>query len=228
MSLEDALRQRLSATSLPEGGQVTLAGPAEFTTLANINAEAVAYTGEDIYGRQDESFFARIHDDGAAILLIHEKGQAVGYSVVGPAARMTGLFAAETDKGLLFGTAMRAQARGRGWQRCLIRLRSAALFDAGFKAAKAFVSPWNHVSLGNLLEEGMAVVSHDFSYYGQHRFIVEMPVNGWPDSAPGGQSLTLPPQGAIDAHCALLSQGWSGRQVDRISATLSYCRSATC
>ena len=115
-----------------------------------------------------------------------------------------------------------------GWQRRVIDLRLAALFDAGFTAGKAFVSPWNHGSLRNLLAAGLAVVSHDYSYYGQHRFIVERPARGWCQTKEALQREPLPPQGGLEPHRALLAAGWKGRAVERDGPALVYGQAEAC
>ncbi|QPM90246.1 hypothetical protein PSAL_014810 [Pseudooceanicola algae] len=200
----------------PPGQRLALAGPKDFDALAAISAEAAAFVGLDVFGLQDAAFFASIRERGAVILQILRHDIPEGYSVVGPAAQMAGLFAGEDDKGLLFGTALRAGLRGQGWQRRMIRLRCAALFAAGFGGAKAFVSPWNHASLTNLLGDGFAVVSHDFSYYQRHRFIVERPAKGWGALGAGEtQALTLPPDGDLEDHRHLLASGWRGMDMAR-------------
>lgn len=228
MPLEEALRARIADLQLPEGSSVRIAGPADFPALSDINAEAVAYTGEDVYGRQNEGFFTKIHGAGAVLMLIRVAGRAQGYSVAGPADRMAGLFADEPDKGLLFGTALRAGIRGLGWQRRMIDLRLAAVFDTGFTAGKAFVSPWNHGSLRNLLASGFAVVAHDHSYYGQHRFIVEVPSGGWCRAGDVQRREPLPPDGALERHRALLEAGWKGRAVEPDGPALVYGRAEAC
>ncbi|MGJ8561837.1 MAG: hypothetical protein ACSHX3_16590 [Litorimonas sp.] len=210
MLIKAALEELIRAQACPDGHALRLAQFEDFKTLEAINAQAMHFAGQDVYGLQNKRFFEDVTENGAAIMMILRDGIAQGYSITGAAARMAVIFANEQDRGLMFGTALTADLRGAGWQRRMIALRKKALFNCGFSAAKAFVSPRNLRSLRNLLAEGCRVISHDSTYYGCDRFIVEVQENPVNFKSSQTRRVHLGADKDLSPHIALLAKGWNG------------------
>jgi len=188
-----------------------LARDADLSALRSLNARAIAELGRNgLFMPMSPVFLAEMVRDGI-ILVLERDGEPLGYSIAVPAGRDRHPFipGADTDRiGLLFGTACDPALRGQGWHSRLIVIRQRIFAAAGFVSAQSTVSPFNRVSLANLMKSGFHVVGLKTLLDGYPRFLLRHDLR-WP-AEPSGEprGIVLPEAGDLSEHEDLLADGF--------------------
>lgn len=201
------------AQSLPEDTGLRLARMSDLPALHAVNTRAIQELGRDgLFMPMPEDFLGEMVSKGIILLLERNgKQRGLGYSIAVPAGRDRPPFISESGPGrtgLLFGTALDPALRGQNWHSRLILLRKEIFAEAGFASAQSTVSPYNTVSMANLINAGFHVSGLKVLLDGHPRFLLR---NEFPQPKdPSGplRSLALPETGDLSEHKALLADGF--------------------
>ena len=127
--------------------------------------------------------------------------------------------------GLLFGTVLGPEARAQGWHGRLIRIRMDIFREAGFASLQCTVSPYNRISLGNLLAAGFRAFGLKDMLDGHPRFLLRHDFEQKVRCRARIRKLALPVSGSVADHGALLADGYVGVRLER-GETSSLCYAA--
>ncbi|MXY34166.1 MAG: hypothetical protein F4Y60_08785 [Boseongicola sp. SB0664_bin_43] len=215
----------LHAQDFPAGAGLRLATMADLPTLVDIVDWATSQTKrEGLFLRMSEEFLAEFIRYGIVLLPMSDS-KILGYSnamqansahppfLDGPYSRAPGL---------LFGTVLGPEGRAQGWHGRLIRIRMDIFRMAGFVSVQCTVSPFNQVSLGNLLAAEFRAYGLKDMLDGHPRFLLR---HDFGQKAISGQcrKLVLPKSGSVADHKALLADGYVGVSLERgEAASLCY------
>ncbi len=205
--------------------QLRLAVRSDLSVLCALNAKSILDLGRDgLFMPMSESFLTAMVLDGA-ILVPEREGEALGYSIAVPAGNGRSPFVPTLEPqgtGLLFGTALDPALRGQGWHPRLIRIRKKIFAEAGFASVQSTVSPFNTVSLANLMNAGFHVVGLKNLLDGHPRFLLRHEIQSPSEPTGNLQSVVLPQSGDLSEHEAFLANGFiaTGLKKDRTYALL--------
>ena len=217
--LQDVAKARLGQRTddLPTGTGLRLATMADIPALLDITDWATSQTKrEGLFLRMSETFLAGFIQDGIVLLPV-SGSKVLGYSNAMQANDDHPPFLAGSHPqapGLLFGTVLGPEARAQGWHDRLIRIRMDIFRMARFASVQCTVSPFNRVSLGNLLAAGFRACGLKDMLDGHPRFLLRHDFEQ--KAMPGApRKLALPRSGSLADHEALLSDGFVGVSLER-------------
>lgn len=212
--LQDFAEARLGQRTddLPAGTGLRLATMADIPALLDITEWAASQAKrEGLFLRMSETILAGFVHDGIVLLPV-SGSKVLGYSNAMKANDDHPPFLAGSYReapGLLFGTVLGPDARARGWHDRLIRIRMDIFRMARFASVQCTVSPFNRVSLGNLLAAGFRAYGLKDMLDGHPRFLLRHDFEQ--KVMPGAlRRLALPRSGSLADHEALLSDGFVG------------------
>lgn len=206
-------RAVLNSRSQSDGGEVQLrlASTDDLSALRVLNDNAIMDLGRDgLFMPMPESFLTAMVRDGI-ILVPDRDGKPLGYSIAVPSGHHQPAFIPEAQPGgtgLLFGTALDPALRGQGWHPKLIAIRQRMFRDAGFSSVQATASPFNTVSLANLINSGFHVSGLKTLLDGHPRFLLRHELRRQRKPTEALRSVVLPQTGDLSEHEALLADGF--------------------
>lgn len=202
---------------IPAGTSLRLASMEDIPSLVEIIDWAASQTKrEGLFLRMSEAFLANFVRDGIVLLPVSD-GKILGYSNAMQANSdhppfLDGSYS--QAPGLLFGTVLGPEARAQGWHGRLIRIRMDIFREAGFASLQCTVSPYNRISLGNLLAAGFRAFGLKDMLDGHPRFLLRHDFEQ--RAMPGPYcKLALPVSGSVADHGALLADGYVGVSLER-------------
>ncbi len=217
--LKDVAETRLGRRTddLPAGTGLRLATMADIPALLDITDWATSQVKrEGLFLRMSETFLAGFVQDGIVLLPV-SGSKVLGYSNAMKANDDHPPFLAGSYRqapGLLFGTVLGPAARAQGWHDRLIRIRMDIFRMARFASVQCTVSPFNRVSLGNLLASGFRAYGLKDMLDGHPRFLLRHDFEQ--KAMPGAlRRLALPRSGSLADHAALLADGFVGVSLER-------------
>ncbi len=218
-ALRDAAERRLGrcAEAMPAGTGLRLATMADIPALTEITDWATSRSRrEGLFLRMSEEFLAGFVRDGIVLLPV-SGSRILGYSNAMQANDDHPPFLDGTYRqlpGLLFGTVLGPEARAQRWHDRLIRIRTDILRMFGLPSVQCTVSPFNRISLGNLLAAGFRAHGLKDMLDGHPRFLLQHDFGqkAMPDKV---RSLPLPESGSLADHAALLADGFVGVSLER-------------
>ena len=206
-----------SAGDIPAGTGLRLATMEDIPVLVGIIDWAASQTQrEGLFLRMSEAFLAGFVRDGIVLLPVSD-GKVLGYSNAMQANSDHPPFLAgpySQAPGLLFGTVLGPEARAQGWHGTLIRIRMDIFRKAGFASVQCTVSPYNRISLGNLLAAGFRAYGLKDMLDGHPRFLLRHDFEQGEMAGPY-RKLALPESGSVAEHGALLADGYVGVILER-------------
>lgn len=217
--LSDVAGRRLDRTArdIPAGTGLRLATMEDVPALVDIVDWATSQTKrEGLFLRMSEEFLAKFVRDGFVVLPVSDS-KILGYSNAMQANSdhppfLDGSYS--RAPGLLFGTVLGPEARAQGWHGRLIRIRMDIFREAGIDSVQCTVSPYNRVSLGNLLAAGFRAYGLKDLLDGHPRFLLRHDFEQ--EAMPGPYcKLALPESGSVADHGALLADGYVGVRLER-------------
>ena len=217
--LRDAAESCLDqeARDKPVKTALRLAALADIPTLVDITDWASRQVErEGLFLRMSEAFLADFVRDGIVLLPVLDS-KILGYSNAMQASGNHAPFLAGTYNqapGLLFGTVLGPEARGQGLHSRLIRIRMDIFRKAGFASVQCTVSPYNRISLGNLLAAEFRAYGLKDMLDGHPRFLLRHEFDQKVMSGPF-RKLALPRAGSVADHEALLADGYVGVSLER-------------
>ncbi len=181
---------------------------------------------EGLFLRMSEAFLAGFIRDGIVLLPVLGS-KILGYSNAMQANGDHPPFLAGSyrqEPGLLFGTVLGSEARAQGWHGRLIRTRLDIFRKAGLASVQCTVSPYNPVSLGNLLAAELRAYGLQDMLDGHPRFLLRHDFGQKALSGPL-RKLALPAFGSVADHGAMLADGYVGVSLER-GETCALCYAA--
>ena len=191
--------------------RLRLARRDDLSALCALNAKAILDLGRDgLFMPMSESFLREMVRDGV-ILMLEQEGKPLGYSIAAPVGKNQPSFIPGFERGgtgLLFGTALDQILRGQGWHPRLIRIRRRMFVEAGFVSLQSTVSPFNTVSLANLMNAGLHVVGLKILLDGHPRFLLHRELRKPSEPSGNPQRVELAQSGDLSEHAGLLADGF--------------------
>ena len=199
------------------GTGLRLAAMTDIPALIEITEWATRQTNrEGLFLRMSEALLTDFVRDGIVLLPVLNS-KILGYSNAMPANDNHAPFLDGSYRqapGLLFGTVLGPEARAQGWHGRLIRIRMDIFRKAGFASVQCTVSPYNRISLGNLLAAGFRAYGLKDMLDGHPRFLLRHDFEQTALSGPF-RKLELPASGSVADHEALLADGHVGIRLER-------------
>ncbi|MCY4313152.1 MAG: hypothetical protein OXD44_05555 [Gammaproteobacteria bacterium] len=208
-----------------------LAGAADVSAVAALNDSAIQHLGrEGLFMSMDSQFILSALAHGV-VLLLEIGSELQGYSIAVPAGPEFEPFQAVDpliSVGLLFGSAVKPEARRQGWHSRFITMRKQLFAENGYDVLQCTVSPFNLPSLSNLVNNGFAVTGLKTLLDGHPRFILMQ------DTSEVAQSVADPPHVPdsptvrslrldshnLGEHEKLLSAGWIAKSINHLDSEL--------